>query len=121
MLAAIVAVTSPYYAFFGCFFLVVAGLYRGLSEGSWRPAGAGLATAVLVSAFGFACALPFVLAEREHGANPAVAQRHPNEADVYCLKVTELVLPFGAHRVRGIGHVTEALQRRRHPHQREPG
>ena len=37
LLAAVVAVTSPYYAFFGCFFLAVAGLYRGLSEGSWRP------------------------------------------------------------------------------------
>ena len=38
LLAAVVAVTSPYYAFFGCFFLVVAGLYRGLSEHSWTAA-----------------------------------------------------------------------------------
>jgi phosphoglycerol transferase len=106
MLATLVAVTSPYYAFFGCFFLVVAGLFRGLSERSWRPAAAGIGTAALVSAVGFACALPFILEQREHGANPAVAQRHPNEADVYCLKVTELVLPFGGHRVRSLGHVT---------------
>jgi phosphoglycerol transferase len=106
LLAAIVAVTSPYYAFFGCFFLVVAGLYRGLSEGSWKPLVAGGGTAAALSAVGFACALPFVLEQREHGANPAVAQRHPNEADVYCLKVTELVLPFGGHRVRSLGHVT---------------
>jgi phosphoglycerol transferase len=60
----------------------------------------------VLSAAGFACALPFVLAQREHGANPAVAQRHANEADVYCLKVTELVLPFGDHRVRSLGHIT---------------
>lgn len=105
LLAAIVAVTSPYYAFFGCFFLVVAGLYRGLSEGSIRPLFAGLLTAAIVSAVGFACALPFVNAQREHGANPAVAQRHPNEADVYSLKVTKLVLPSGIHRVGALGHV----------------
>jgi hypothetical protein len=107
VLCFVVATTSPYYAFFGCFFLAVAGMYRGLSEGSWRPLGAGIVTAVIVSAVGFACALPFVLAEREHGTNPAVARRHANEADVYCLKVTELVLPFGGHRVRALGHVTE--------------
>jgi phosphoglycerol transferase len=106
LLAALVAVTSPYYAFFGCFFLLVAGLYRSLSERSWRPIASGAGTAAALSAVGFACALPFVLEQREHGANPAVAQRHPNEADVYCLKVTELVLPFGDHRVRSIGHVT---------------
>jgi len=107
LLSFVVATASPYYAFFGCFFLAVAGAYRSLSEGSWRPLGAGLATATVVSAVGFACALPFVLAEREHGTNPAVARRHANEADVYCLKVTELVLPFGGHRVRALGHVTE--------------
>src|SRR5262245_5572428 len=78
VLAAVVAATSPYYAFFGCFFLIVAGLYRGLSERSWRPGAAGVATAALVSAVGFGCALPFVLQQREHGANPAVAQRHPS-------------------------------------------
>jgi len=108
LLTAVVAVTSPYYAFFGCFFLVVAGLYRGLSERSWKPLVAGGGTAAVLSAIGFACALPFMLDQREHGANPAVAQRHPNEADVYCLKVTELVLPFGGHRVRSLGHITRA-------------
>jgi phosphoglycerol transferase len=106
ILSAVVAATSPYYAFFGCFFLLIAGLYRGLSEGSWRPIFSGVATAAFVSAVGFACALPFVLEQREHGANPAVAQRHPNEADVYSLKLTKLVLPFGGHRVAAIGHVT---------------
>src|SRR5262249_27250094 len=106
ILAAVVAVTSPYYAFFGCFFLLVAGLYRSFSEQSWRPIASGAGTAAVLSAIGFACALPFVLEQQEQGASPAVARRHPNEADVYCLKVTELVLPFGDHRIRSIGHVT---------------
>jgi phosphoglycerol transferase len=106
LLAAIVAVTSPYYAFFGCFFLVVSGIYRGLSERSFRPLVAGLSTAAVLTAVGFACSLPFVIEKREHGDNPAVAHRHANEADVYCLKVTELVLPFGDHRVRSLGHIT---------------
>jgi len=104
LLAAIVAVSSPYYAFFGCYFLVVAGVYRSFAEGSWRPWWAGLGTALSVCLVGFACTLPFVLAQREQGANPAVAHRHWNEADVYCLKITKLVLPSGAHRVRELGH-----------------
>jgi hypothetical protein len=106
LLTAIVAVTSPYYAFFGCYFLMVAGTYRSISEPSARPFISAALTVLVLSAIGFACALPFVLEQGEHGTNPAVAQRHANEADVYCLKVTELVLPFGDHRIRSLGHVT---------------
>jgi hypothetical protein len=106
LLAAVVAATSPYYAFFGCFFLAVAGAYRSLSEASWRPVAAGLLAAAVVSAAGFLCSLPFVLAQREHGSNPAVAHRHSNEAEVYCLKVTQLLLPDGDHRIQGLGYVT---------------
>ncbi|HEX3152496.1 MAG TPA: hypothetical protein VHR66_30765 [Gemmataceae bacterium] len=105
VLLAVVAVTSPYYAFFGCFFLLTAGLYRGLSESSWKPVWSACVAAGLTAVIGFACTLPFVLQQREHGANPAVAQRHANEADVYCLKVTELVLPVGGHRIRPYGHI----------------
>ncbi len=107
VLGAIVATTSPYYAFFGCFFLAVAGLYRSLSDWSWRPILAGLGTAAFVSAIGFACAWPFLRHQWEHGPNPAVAQRNPNEAEVYSLKVTQLVLPFGGHRIGAIGHFTQ--------------
>src|SRR5262245_5282043 len=105
-LGVLVAVTSPYYAFFGCFFLAVAGLYRALNEGSWRPLWSAVLTAAVVSAAGFLCSLPFVLAQREHGPNPAVAHRNANEAEVYCLKVTQLALPTGDHRVGPLGHVT---------------
>ncbi|HJZ91521.1 MAG TPA: hypothetical protein VKE40_11660 [Gemmataceae bacterium] len=105
-LGVLVAVTSPYYAFFGCFFLAVAGLYRALNEGSWRPLWSAVLTAAVVSAAGFVCSLPFVLAQREHGPNPAVAHRNANEAEVYCLKVTQLALPTGDHRVGPLGHVT---------------
>jgi hypothetical protein len=106
LLGAVVAATSPYYAFFGCFFLAVAGVYRSLAEGSWRPLGAGLLSAAVVSAAGFLCSLPFVLAQREHGPNPAVARRHSNESEVYCLKVTQLLLPAGDHRIQALGYVT---------------
>src|SRR5205823_3030600 len=81
-------------------------VYRGLSEASWRPAIAGFITVGIVSSIGFACALPFVLAQRQYGANPAVAQRHANEADVYSLKVTKLVLPSGIHRIGALGHIS---------------
>ncbi|HVK12789.1 MAG TPA: hypothetical protein VM597_28820, partial [Gemmataceae bacterium] len=106
LIAAIVATTSAYYAFFGCYFLVVAGLSRGVAERSVRPLLAALATAAVVAAVGFACTLPFVLYQRDHGENPAVARRTANEAEVYCLKVTQLILPAETHRVNGLGHLT---------------
>lgn len=106
MLGTVVAATSPYYAFFGCFFLAVAGTYRSLAESSWRPFGAGLLSAAVVSAAGFLCSLPFILAQRENGPNPAVAHRHSNESEVYCLKVTQLLLPAGDHRIQALGYVT---------------
>ena len=106
LIAALVAVTSAYYAFFGCYFLAVAGLYRGFADRSARPVLAGLGTAAVVTATGFACTLPFVLYQREHGENPAVARRSANEAEVYCLKVTQLVLPAETHRVGELGHIS---------------
>ena len=44
--------------------------------------------------------LPFVIFQRQEGANPVVAHRLPAEAEVYGLKMTELVLPVSGHRVR---------------------
>ena len=106
LIAILVAVTSAYYAFFGCFFLTVAGAYRGFADRSVRPLLAGLGTAAIIVASGFACTLPFVLYQREHGENPAVARRNANEAEVTCLKVTQLVLPAETHRVDELGHIT---------------
>jgi hypothetical protein len=106
LIAFLVAVTSAYYAFFGCYFLIVAGLYRGFADRSFRPLLAAPATAAFVVATGFACTLPFVQYQREHGENPAVARRTANEAEVYCLKITQLVLPAETHRVNELGHIT---------------
>ena len=106
LLASLVSLSSPYYAFFGCFFLVVAGLYRSLGDRSWRPFIAAFGVCGIMVGVGIAAAQPSTADQRDHGTNPGVSQRNANESEVYCLKVTQLLLPFGDHRIGAIGHIT---------------
>jgi phosphoglycerol transferase len=91
---------GAYYAFFGCFFLVVAGVACAVRERRAGPLlGAGLLAAVIAGGL-FVNLLPFVQYQRQEGPNPDVAQRLPAEAEVYALKIAQMFLPVAGHRVR---------------------
>jgi phosphoglycerol transferase len=88
-----------YYMFFGCFFLAVVGLRAALRDRSYRVALAAMAL-VLVSAFVFAAQMiPSVVNTARHGKNPVAAVRSPYEAEVYGLRITQMLLPIDNHRV----------------------
>ena len=102
---AVAGTASPYYTFFGCFFLGVAGLYRALADRRFTPlVSAGLTTGLLM-AVGFACTLPFLLPRAEHGTNRIVAYRSPADSELLCLKISHLLLPTASHRVEMVGNV----------------
>jgi phosphoglycerol transferase len=88
-----------YYALFTCFFLAVAGVARAWAVRSRRP---------LLEASGLACltftALLVTLApsihyRHTHGGNPERGRRSPCEAEMYGLKISQLVLPVFGHRI----------------------
>jgi phosphoglycerol transferase len=108
LVAGLVACGGAYYAFFGCFFLLVAGLSCALRERRPGPLlGAGVLVAVVAGGL-FVNLLPFVLYRREAGPNPDVGLRLPAEAEVYGLKITQLFLPVTGHRVRALRQCKES-------------
>jgi phosphoglycerol transferase len=95
-----------YYAFFACFFLLVAGLAAVCSfRRRTAPAAALLLTLVVCVAVGTTLAPPLVFKLR-HGPNPDAVLRGPWESEVYGLKITQLLLPVDGHRLARLAHFT---------------
>jgi phosphoglycerol transferase len=100
LLAVAVGMGGVYYAFFTCLLLVTAGLARGLYDRSWRgPARAFLWVAVIFLAL-LSNLAPAMIQKHRHDPNPYASQRFAFEADLYALKVTQMLLPIDDHRLR---------------------
>jgi phosphoglycerol transferase len=95
----VVGCAGVYYAFFGCFFIVLMGI---VSLAKYKDI-VKLLTAFILTAFitiGLLVSLsPTIFYHIEFGDNPEVAQRSPVEAEFYGLKINQLVLPISNHRV----------------------
>jgi phosphoglycerol transferase len=103
----LVAVTGAYYAFFATFLLVVAGSWAAVEHRSWRHAAAGAAMAGLVVVGSAASLLPVFVYRWRHGVNPDTAARLPQEAEVYGLKLAQLLLPVQSHRLAFFSRITD--------------
>jgi phosphoglycerol transferase len=95
----LVSGAGVYYAYFGCFFLLTAGLACAFRERRWVPL---VSSGALVAVIGLGVVgnlLPCLLYQHEVGPNPDVANRLKWESEVYALKLTHLVLPVQDHRL----------------------
>ena len=98
LLALLVGMSGVYYAFFSCFFFVVAGLYAAIHRRSWqRLASAGALVAIAALTF-LAQMLPTWWYHVQNGPNAMAVQRSPVEADIYAFRLSQLILPSLSHR-----------------------
>jgi phosphoglycerol transferase len=96
----LVSSAGVYYAFFACFFLVVAGLSSGLTRRRVYPL---VNAAVMIAAVGIgvlANISPTLWHKWQHGSNPEAVARCPQGAEIHGLKITQLFLPVTEHRWR---------------------
>ena len=101
LICGLCAGTSAYYSFFTICLLVAGGLWASIERRSPRNAIAGAALALTIIAAMGALGLPSIAYHRTHGPNPEVGRRAPAEAEVYGLKIAQLLLPADGHRVEG--------------------
>jgi phosphoglycerol transferase len=100
-----VACGGLYYAFFACGFLLIAGLAGTVRQKRWYPLASGSAlTCVLISA-GVLNISPTLLYAAEHGKNKIAGVRAVGESEIYGLKLTQLLLPVGGHRIDALAQV----------------
>jgi phosphoglycerol transferase len=94
----LVGSSGVYYAAFACFFLVL-----GSAIGWWRsrqlaPLIAGGVLTAVILASGLVNVAPSMSYRMTEGVNPAVAARSSADAEVYPLRITQMVLPVQMHR-----------------------
>lgn len=98
-LCLLIGSTGVYYAFFTCFFLLIAGLIATHTKRSLWPLGQA---AILIGAISTAIILnilPTLIYHRHHGENPKAAHRSQYESEKYGLKIAQLVLPIDHSRI----------------------
>jgi len=99
LLAVIVGATGLYYAFFSACLLVLGGTWAAILRRSPRNFLAGLSLAAIVALTVGVQDIPTFIYRSKNGVNAEVANRLPGEAEVYGLRIAQLVLPINGHRI----------------------
>jgi phosphoglycerol transferase len=96
-----------YYAFFTCFFLLVAGAVSSAQRRMLYPLGAAGLLIAVISLTVAANLLPTWLYQLRHGPNPVAVVRDASHADLLSLRAADLILPINQHRVRQLARWKE--------------
>ncbi len=97
VICALMGCNAVYYPFFACAMLGVAGLYALAARRDWRHGALAWTLAALIGAIVVANLWPTISYVRKHG-KVDVGVRTPGEAEVYGLKIAQLLLPIASHR-----------------------
>lgn len=98
LICALMGGDTPYNAFFSVFFLIFTAALARLRYGRHRLCSTAVLTGMLLVVFGLNL-LPTTLYQLRHGPNPDAVQRQVQEAEIYGLKLAQLVLPVTGHRI----------------------
>ena len=99
-----IASSGIYYAFFTCFFLVVAGICSFLIDKRHNFFNALILIAVITSGV-LVNVAPNLLYQEKHGNN--IVKRSDLESELYGLKITQLLLPANYHRISRFSEFTQ--------------
>ncbi len=89
--------TCIYYAFFSCFFLLIAGLFTYFTSANKRNTFSALFLISIIIFIGIINLSPTILYQHEYGPNPTAWARTPGDAEIFGLKIIMLVLPIQNH------------------------
>jgi len=98
VIAALTGLGGVYYAFFTCFFLVVAGVLRAWGERRLMPVVSAVIVCGVIVAALLASLWPSIEYKLTHPRNSEAAQRVACESEIFALKIAQLVLPVTDHR-----------------------
>lgn len=99
ILCLMIGAGGVYYAFFGCALLSVAMGVRALETGKIRAAVPGAIAVALIAGGLLLSVSPSIIYRAQHGRNQAVAVRNPADSEHLGMKITQLLLPVGDHRL----------------------
>lgn len=91
--------TQAYYAVFAVILLAVAGVVALIRDRAWPRFWGAVAVGVGIVVVMGLNMLPDTIYAWTHGANPIGFQRGHADAEIYALKLTQLLLPWSGHRI----------------------
>jgi phosphoglycerol transferase len=90
-----------YYAFFFCFFALVAGISAKLYRDNSKHLLSAIIACMICGSSLLLNLAPNILYTAQNGKNPAVAGRYGFESEIYGLKLANMILPKSNHRIAG--------------------
>jgi phosphoglycerol transferase len=114
-IAAFLGAGGVYYAYFACCLLGVAGLSASWRRRRWQPLVASGILIVIISLSVLANLTPNLLYHLWHGPNPDAVVRQPGAAEIYGLKIAQLLLPIEQHRLTPFASLRSAYTTSRLP------
>jgi phosphoglycerol transferase len=97
-----------YYAFFATCLMLVGGAWASVRRRSWENVCAALLLAGTVGIALIGSTSPTLLYRYRHGMNTTVSVRTPRDAEVYGLKIAQLLLPIDEHRVKKLANLKDS-------------
>ena len=107
IICGISASASAYYSFFAIGLLVAAGLWTAIERRSASNLIAGIALAATITGAIAAVGWPSIAYHRAQGPNAEVGHRSPEEAELYGMKIAQLLLPTDGHRIGALRQLKE--------------
>jgi hypothetical protein len=108
LICVLIASSGVYYAFFACFFFLVAGAVAALRHRHARYLALPVALIAVIGAVMTAHFWPSILHVRQHGEPPTI-RRSPLDADTYGLRISQLLLPPTGHRLDSVARFKDAV------------
>lgn len=98
IIAILTATAGAYYAFFGCALLAMATCYQFVIQRSALAVVSSLSVILLIATVGIIQHIPAMRHQMANGNNSAPHLRISEEAEIYGLKMSQLILPTENHR-----------------------
>ncbi len=104
VICALIGSAGYYYAFFACFFLLAAGVVAAVRRKHLRHLMPAMAMIAVVFGALALNLLPSTLKMADRGKTPIVS-RFPAEADLYGMKIAQLLMPVTGHRLAPLADI----------------
>ncbi len=95
----IVGSTGVYYAFFAALFAGIAGLTAFIYRRKYQYIISAFTVIALIVVVMIANLSPSLIYKSQNGKNPEIAERSPVETETFGLKIVQVLLPVGGHRI----------------------
>lgn len=96
--------TGVYYAAFSCLLIFGLGTLGVIRHRSWGVLVAMLITLALIGGSSIANQASTISYRKDHGDNPLVGHRVPQESEIYALNITQLLLPLPGNHIAALDH-----------------